>query len=60
MTGVAEYEQQGNMLVPKPPTPDMCAGGGGAGAGGGGGFPVVPVAVGALAVAGLVAYFALR
>jgi hypothetical protein len=52
VSGVAEYENQGGMLVPKLPTPDMCAGGGG-------GIPALPI-VGGLAVAGLVAYLVLR
>jgi len=50
--GVAEYENQGGMLVPKKPTPDMCPGGSGA-------FPVLPV-VGGVAVVGLVAFLLLR
>jgi hypothetical protein len=40
------------MLVPKLPTPDMCAGGGG-------GVPLLPV-IGGLGIAGLVAFLALR
>lgn len=41
------------MLIPKSPTPDMCAGGVG-------GIPTIPLAIGGLAVAGLVAFLALR
>jgi MYXO-CTERM domain-containing protein len=39
------------MLIPKQPTPDMCAGGGGSAA-----LPIM----GGLAVVGLVAFLALR
>lgn len=48
MPGVAEYVEQGGLLVPKLPTPDMCSGGAGG--------LVVPLAVAGLAAAGAAAY----
>ena len=56
---VAEYEQQGNFLVPKPPTGTDCAGGGG-GAVARGGLATGLLTVGGLAAVGAIAYFALR
>jgi hypothetical protein len=52
--GVAEYEQQGNQLIPKLPTPDMCAGGGGISAGG------LLTVLGAAAGVATIGYFLLK
>lgn len=60
MPGVAEYENQGGFLVPKLPTPDMCAGGGGGGAGGGFSAGGVLTALGAVAGVATIGYFLLK
>ena len=57
MPGVAEYEQIGNQLIPKLPTPDMCAGGGGGGGISAGGLLTAAAAAAGVATIG---YFLLK
>lgn len=57
MPGVAEYENVGGILRPRPPTPDMCAGFASAAAGGNG-IPTGVAVVGGLGAAALL-YFLL-